>query len=268
MSILYNKTTATEHTDNSFKAILTLPPLLAGHRFIAGQDWLDEFASNAIIPKGIEYQGGRRLGFFYQWLWQQLILHHPCYDLLAEEIQLSVDKRTLGAVDFLVKDSRTGKVEHWEVAIKFYLAFEERWPGPNARDDLDKKAGKMLTHQLRLSEHPAFIARYHTQFGDIETRRLIMQGRLFYPAFADYSGSGIKLAPEAAQGLWCYSGQAADLNLRPIAKPEWIAPPRYSLIAEEPALTAVSNPTMAIAPDDKVWFVMPEHWPYSSMKTT
>ena len=266
MSTFYNNNTAIEHADNSFNAILTLPPLLDGHPFIVDQRWLDEFASNAIIPQGIEYQGGRRLGFFYQWLWQQLITHHPCYELLAEEIQLSVDKRTLGAVDFLVKNLKTGEMEHWEVAIKFYLAFEDRWPGPNARDDLDKKANKMLSHQLMLSDHPAFIEQYQAQFGQISQRRLIMQGRLFYPAFTDYLGSRIQLAQEAAQGLWCYSEQAADLNLRPIAKPEWIAPPCYSQIAEEPALTTVSNPTMAIAPDDKVWFVMPEHWPHSSMK--
>ncbi|MDV5170640.1 DUF1853 family protein [Photobacterium rosenbergii] len=266
MSTLYNNTTARDHADNSFHAILALPPLLDGHPFIADQRWLDEFASNAIIPQGIEYQGGRRLGFFYQWLWQQLITHHPCYELLAEEIQLSVDKRTLGAVDFLVNNLKTGEVEHWEVAIKFYLAFEQRWPGPNARDDLDKKANKMLSHQLMLSAHPAFVEQYQAQFGQISQRRLIMQGRIFYPAFDDYIGSGIQLAAEAAQGLWCYSEQAAKLNLKPIAKPEWIAPPRYSQIAEEPALITVSNPTMAIAPDDKVWFVMPEHWPHSSMK--
>ncbi|MGF1737479.1 DUF1853 family protein [Photobacterium satsumensis] len=266
MSILYNKTTASDHADNSFNAVLALPPLLDGHPFIADQRWLDKFSSNAIIPQGIEYQGGRRIGFFYQWLWQQLILHHPCYELLAEEIQLTVDKRTLGAVDFLVKDLRSGRVEHWEVAIKFFLAYENSWPGPNARDDLDKKANKMLSHQLMISDHPAFIEQYQAQFGKIERRRLIMQGRLFYPAFAGYTGSDIKLAKDTTHGLWCYSQQAADLGLRPIAKPEWIAPPRFSQLAAEPALLSVSNPTMAIAPDDKVWFVMPEHWPHSSMK--
>ena len=198
MSTFYNNNTASKHVDNSLNAILTLPPLLGGHPFIADQCWLDEFASNAIIPKGIEYQGGRRLGFFYQWLWQQLITHHPCYELLAEEIQLSVDKRTLGAVDFLVKNLKTGEVEHWEVAIKFYLAFEDRWPGPNARDDLDKKANKMLSHQLMLSDHPAFLDQYQTQFGQISQRRLIMQGRLFYPAFTDYLG--------LRDPAWCRGG--------------------------------------------------------------
>ena len=130
MSILYNKTTAGDHADNSMAAVLTLSPLLAGHPFIADQRWLDEFASNAIIPQGIEYQGGRRLGFYYQWLWQQLILHHPCYELLAEEIQLSVDKRTLGAVDFLVRDLRTNLVEHWKSPSSFILHLKTAGPAP------------------------------------------------------------------------------------------------------------------------------------------
>ncbi|MGR5144565.1 DUF1853 family protein [Photobacterium sp. DNB23_23_1] len=266
MSNLYNKKTAREHVNNSLNAILKLSPLLAAHPFIADQEWLDDFASQAVLPNEVEYQGGRRLGYFYQWLWQQLILHHPRYELLAEEAQLTVNKRTLGAIDFLVKDLHSGRVEHWEVAIKFFLAYEGSWPGPNARDNLDKKANKMLSHQLMISDHPAFIKQYQTQFGKIERRRLIMQGRLFYPAFEGYTGSDIKLAKGATHGLWCYSQQAAGLDLRPIAKPEWIAPPCFRQIADEPVLTSVSNPTMAIAPDDKVWFVMPEHWPQSSMK--
>ncbi|MCW8327568.1 DUF1853 family protein [Photobacterium sp. SDRW27] len=262
MSLIYNQTTANEHARNTAGAVLHLPPLLTGHPFIADQCWLDAFRAGAKLPENLNYQGGKRLGFYYQWLWQQLILNHPDYELLGEELQLTVDKKTLGAIDFLVKNLQTEQIEHWEVAIKFYLAYEHSWPGPNARDNLDKKAKRMLTHQLMLSSHPAYKATLEQQYGRPDVRRLIMQGRLFYPAHAGDSGSDIELNPDAAKGLWCYSQQAQTLDLRRIAKPEWIAPPSFESLKQEPPLTAVTNPTMAVAPDNQIWFVMPEKWPH------
>ena len=261
MSLFYNKTTAGEHARNTARAILSLPPLLAGHPFIADQAWLDRFRADARLPGQMEYQGSRRLGLYYQWLWQQLIINHPHYDLVAEELPLTVDKQTLGAIDFLVQNRQTRQLEHWEVAIKFYLAFEQSWPGPNASDELDKKARHMLTRQLMLSSHPAYQTSLEPQYGKPAVRRLIMQGRLFYPVHSRATGSGITLNPHAARGCWCYSPQAKLLDLRGIAKPEWIAPPRFEWLKQEPPLTAVSRPTMAVAPDNRIWFVMPEHWP-------
>ncbi|GAL05455.1 hypothetical protein JCM19237_545 [Photobacterium aphoticum] len=49
----------------------------------------------------------------------------------------------------MVKNKCTGELEHWEVAIKFYLAWEQQWPGPNAKDNLDKKAQRMLSTSCR-----------------------------------------------------------------------------------------------------------------------
>ena len=261
MSLIYNQTTTEEHARNTARAILHLPPLLAGHPFIADQSWLDNFRADARIPRHMQYQGGHRLGFYYQWLWQQLILNHPHYELIAEEVPLSSDKQTIGAIDFLVRNQHSQQIEHWEVAIKFYLAFEQSWPGPNARDTLDKKAKRMLTHQLMLSNHPAYKATLEAQYGRPDVRRLIMQGRLFYPVHAKDTGSGIQLNPGAAKGRWCYSPQAQALDLRRIAKPEWIAPPRFEWLEKEPPITEVTNPTMAVAPDNQIWFVMPEAWP-------
>lgn len=267
MNLIYTNTAAEKHSHNNYLAVLHLPPLLAGHPFIADQIWLNSFAEHAVIPESITYQGNHRLGFFYQWLWQQLIIHHPHYELLAEEIQLHADGKTIGAIDFLVTNNQTGQLEHWEVAIKFYLAFGSSWPGPNARDNLDKKAHRMLTHQLMLSQHPAYQQQLYSRYGQPAVKRLIMQGRLFFPANKSDTGSGIALNPSASTGQWCYAADSTHLNLRAIAKTDWIAPPRFRFLSDEPALTAISHPTMAVAPDDTIWFVMPPDWPHSSMKS-
>ncbi|MGF1699092.1 DUF1853 family protein [Photobacterium makurazakiensis] len=247
--------------NNSAQAILQLPPLLAGHELIADQTWFDAFRIHAVLPPAQEYRGNHRLGFFYQWLWQQLITHHPHYTLIAEELQLTHNKQTLGAIDFIVRNELTGQLEHWEVAIKFYLAFEQSWPGPNARDNLDKKAERMLAHQLSMSQHSAYENQFSSQYGTPQVHRLIMQGRLFYPCQQDYSGSSITLNPNAASGLWCYCSQAYKFNLRSISKPQWIAPPTFDQVEHHDQLLNVSHPTMAIAPDNQIWFVMPECWP-------
>lgn len=247
------------YIQHHFAAILHHPPLLGGHPFVADASWLAHFRQRARLPRHSHYHGSRRLGFYYQWLWRELIIHHPDYHLIAEEIQVSEEGRTIGAVDFLVKNRVANTLEHWEVAIKFYLAHQGRWPGPNARDELDKKSARMLEHQLPLSGHSTI----STKYGQINTRRLIMQGRLFYPAFDYGKGSGIITNPAAPHGKWCYAEQIPALELRPISKFDWLAPPDFNTLAPCPAseLRAVGRPRMAVAPDQSVWFIMPGSWP-------
>ncbi len=121
-----------------------------------------------------EYSGNPRLGFLYQHVVSELFSNSNQYNLLAEEIQLSENGRTLGAVDFIVEDLAEKQIEHWEVAIKFYLLHGELWYGPNAKDRLDLKLSRMLDHQLAMSSSKAF----HSKFPEWSnaTKNLLMQG--------------------------------------------------------------------------------------------
>jgi hypothetical protein len=62
---------------------------------------------------------------------------------------------TLGECDFLVFDKLNQRIQHWEVAVKFYLGVPHEqdivWLGPNLKDRLDKKIRHTLAHQLPLS---------------------------------------------------------------------------------------------------------------------
>ena len=261
MSNTYSKLTSKEQFRNDINAVLTCPSLTCGQPFVADETWLFDFRAKATIPDHTDYQGNRRLGFYYQWLWQQLIAAHPDYLLVAEEIQLKWNKQTLGAIDFLVKNTITGQLEHWEVAIKFYLAFQNSWPGPNANDNLDKKTARMLEHQLALCDHPAFKQQLAPQFGQPAIKRLIMQGRLFYPHDKHSSGSGIAINPDALNGKWCYQSQAPGLQLKQLSKTHWISPPRYQDLNTYLDTDELSIPTQAVSPDNQVWFVVPDHWP-------
>ncbi|WP_299014727.1 DUF1853 family protein [uncultured Photobacterium sp.] len=244
-----------------FISLLNCPPLISNALYAADSEWLQKFRSRAIIPSPSEYQGSRRLGFYYQWLWKQLIKAHPDYQLIAEEIQLQWNKQTLGAIDFLVKNLRNEQLEHWEVSIKFYLAYQQSWLGPNAQDNLDKKVHRMTDHQLKLCEHPAYKSQLAVKYGQPVVKRLIMQGRLFYPFKEEAFGSGIELNPNAFTGLWCYSPEASTLSLRIIGKENWICPPGYHELTKSLETKQVNVPAQAVDPNNRLWFVMPEYWP-------
>ncbi|MEC6795851.1 DUF1853 family protein [Photobacterium sp. S4TG1] len=246
------------HTTADFNALLTMPNLVTDGDYSISNQWLHQFSKNAIIPTNVNYHGNTRLGFYYQWLWQQLIIHHPDYSLIGEEIQLQWQHQTAGAIDFLVHNHSNDELEHWEVAIKFYLSFQHQWPGPNANDNLDKKINRMRNHQLQLTTHPAF---NHLDYSLPTRRRLIMQGRLFDAWPETQSGSAIVINPTSKKGHWCYCSQASTLNLRALEKRQWIAPPPFSQLTTTLDITKIAVPTQAVDNNDSVWFIVPNHWP-------
>ncbi|GAL36185.1 hypothetical protein JCM19240_1627 [Vibrio maritimus] len=132
--------------------------LVTGHRNVA--EGFPTVSNQSSTQDLSEYQGNPRLGFLYQELCRRLFECSDNHGVFAEEIQLQQDGRTLGAIDFLIEKPDQQQLEHWEVAIKFYLLKDGLWYGPNAKDRLDKKLNRMLEHQLKMSGTPAFKAQY------------------------------------------------------------------------------------------------------------
>ncbi len=101
---------------------------------------------------------------------------YHCYTLIGQSIKRMDGTRTLGELDFLLRNQITGQTEHWEVAIKFYLGeadfFADQWLGLNRRDSLGRKINHLHQHQFDIDRIDGQI---------IETRRAIIKGRLFYP---------------------------------------------------------------------------------------
>ncbi|KOO09774.1 type II citrate synthase, partial [Vibrio xuii] len=111
--------------------------------------------------KNSDYAGNPRLGFLYQYLCTELITESGLYSVVLDEAQINHDNgQTLGAIDLVLKNHESGQLEHWEVAIKFYLLHQGTWFGPNAYDQLDKKLARMLTHQLKMSSSAPFKNQY------------------------------------------------------------------------------------------------------------
>ena len=79
------------------------------------------------------------------------------FDLLAANLQIQGEKETLGELDFIVKNLKTGENIHIELACKFYLfhenkskEVEQNWVGPNRKDSLSEKLEKLKLKQFPL----------------------------------------------------------------------------------------------------------------------
>lgn len=173
-----------------------------------------------------------RLGIRFEHLlafWLQDSTYHP-FSLLGQGIKRMDGPRTLGEMDFLILNRNTQKIEHWEVAIKFYLGEADfrpgHWLGPNRQDSLERKLKHLCQHQFNVT---------HAQGYPIDQRRAIIKGRLFYPAGnAQPAADNAQLsfahfpdwaAPQHLSGFWGYTVPPAPAGFRwrYAGRQEWMA---------------------------------------------
>ena len=101
-----------------------------------------------------------RLGHLVEKIVAELIKQSHNYRLEYENVQLIDQKRTIGEIDFIIKDLKTNTHIHLELAYKFYLYDPtissnpiHNWIGPNRRDSLSQKRHKLREKQLPLLNH-------------------------------------------------------------------------------------------------------------------
>lgn len=183
--------------------------------------------------------GSWKVGFYFESLLAWWLQWNPELELLAHNLQVRASGRTLGALDYVVRDSE-GAVQHWEVAVKFYLQRESKaewsaWVGPNQRDRLDLKLERMRDHQLPLSS----TAEARVQLANLGTtahvqRRAVIKGALFE------RWRGVPVLPRGASrstplGVWFPASAFSEYAARtPCSrwcqrlKPDWLGPARRS----------------------------------------
>ena len=112
--------------------VILSPPLLAEtqwpHRHpLSGSDWVQQPEALEAFLKQLDQDGSalsdwlarsstRRLGLYYERLWQFAIQQAPGVELLEANLPIQGEGRTLGELDLLLGD-RHG-VHHVELAIK------------------------------------------------------------------------------------------------------------------------------------------------------
>lgn len=176
---------------------------------------------------------------------------NPLYRLVGQGLAIRSNNLTIGELDFLVEDRRSGKLQHWEVAVKFYLGVHpdgdyRHWVGPALKDRLDLKVSHLLHHQLALpstSEGAALLR----QLGLHEPEPVcLLKGRLFYPCEADRA----VWAPHAASaehlcGWWM--SQADFLHRYQSGALRWITLPKAHWLTTIDSRVLISDPLDASA---------------------
>lgn len=240
-------------------------------------------------PAVLTEQPARRLGHYFERLYQCLLEDLLGWEILLKNQPVRNNGITLGELDFVVRNPADNAIEHHEIAVKFYLGYRgggpdtPLWYGPNARDRLDIKTQRLISHQSQMTERPE--ARNLLESLGIGTParpRIFMPGYLFYPLDRTLAPP-TEVPADHLRGDWLYIDELdkmADDSKRwvPLIKPHWLGPwrqreaPDYQETEEAlgvvrsagiPRLFAILEP----APADGYWqetsriFVVPGTWP-------
>lgn len=175
--------------------------------------------------------GKMPMGKYFEQLLFFILERDERYEVVANNLPVRKGKDTIGEIDLMLRNVRTHQLEHWEIALKYYLQSQPSddhsvMLGPNAIDNLAKKMSKLTQHQLPLTTDLS-------PFGISDTEsvvdRLFIKGQFFYKlGYKD----GCNIFPSAAnpmheKGWWCFLSSMdmiPDQNLlwTTILKPDWI----------------------------------------------
>lgn len=232
----------------------------------------------------------QRLGHRFEALWEFYLRHHSFYQVMATNLQIQRDGRTLGALDMLLHDQRLDKVVHLELAVKFYLyvgAAEgpegAHWVGTNPDDDLRQKVNHLLQHQLPLSDDPTTQQLLRSRgLPAPDQHCALIKGYLFHPVRGRVCPAP-PVNPDHLRGLWVYARDSAVLNSRfpgsrwrVLPREHWLDPaptpgetrehltPRLAQRCEEqrqPLMLQRTPPPDEVPGEPCRCLLMPSRWP-------
>ncbi|OTG85395.1 hypothetical protein B9T31_11380 [Acinetobacter sp. ANC 4558] len=165
-----------------------------------------------------------RLGLrFERYIWFWLLDHHyHPYHLIAHSLQIIDGARTIGELDFLIQNTETRQVEHWEVALKYYLGEQnlslKHWYGLNREDTL-------LTKLMHFTEKQFQFSNVHEH--QIDQRFAVMKGQLYLP----YHRYTAKIPPwvntNRRLGFWGNNFPSHHAQYYRLNRHEWLCPNQF-----------------------------------------
>lgn len=221
----------------------------------------------------------QKLGHLYEDALQHLLEQSDALTLLASHLQV-IDNEgiTRGEMDFVLHHTDHQIYYQLELAVKFYLArrTQEGWryPGPDPRDNWQRKLERMRSHQLRLAESPDASILLRERFGvtRLSVRQLIY-GRLFFPIEETELVLPEAMQSDGLRGRWLsfeqwpeFMGSATELRVIP--KPLWPALLSTELVQRLAVVNqaelfdmTTERCTMFVADDSiKPFFLVPDLW--------
>lgn len=153
-------------------------------RWLALEVHADRFA------KYLAERNPKRLGIYFEVLWQYLLEQHTDFDLIARNLPVRTNGHTLGEFDFIYFCRQRQRHIHLETAVKFYLGIPgdgsspsswNQWIGPGTKDRLDLKLDKLLHKQTRLTQTPQGAELISGLGIDDIQPEICLKGYFFYP---------------------------------------------------------------------------------------
>lgn len=158
-----------------------------------------------------------RLGLRFEtlmWFWLTESDYHA-YELIGHSLQQREGRNTLGELDFLLKNTETKRIEHWEVALKYYLAEADyqlpHWFGLNRTDTLSKKLQHFTNKQFQFKQVNDHV---------IEDHFAVMKGQLYLPQQLAHPVP-TWINPQRRTGIW---GHCILPDYYRLQRHEWICP--------------------------------------------
>ncbi len=191
MAIILTKNLIEEETNPKYLINLFKDPLKTTKKLEENHDLDNVFAEKRIkLP----------LGKYAEFLFGEGLKANADFTLLAQNLQINADHKTVGEIDFLLQSISKGKYYHVEFAQKYYLKTiyknQIRFLGPSTKDWLEKKMEKMTLQQLTLTDKfknllPKNFSKFNFE------KKIIIKGSLFLP-LEEYSPEKASLA----MGWW------------------------------------------------------------------
>ncbi len=228
--------------------VIASPPLVSGNfnntHWWSDSDCLNEFKdclpallaldeNPAPLLKHFDQLKSGRLGLRFEHFIAYWIKISPNYKLITQNLQIIMPiedphkkgNHTHGELDFIIRNTRTNKIIHLEVAVKFYLGTQPykdyyRWFGTNTSDQLGKKVEHLKQHQTQLGEN---FSPYLEERGyKIDEQQCFLKGRLFYPVGSDTPAKDV--TENHLRGRWIQSPQTnTDGFISGLDKRDWLA---------------------------------------------
>ena len=156
------------------------------------------------------------------WFWLLDHAYHP-YELLGHSIQKIDGRKTVGELDFVLRNTTTAEIEHWEIALKYYLAEGDfslpYWYGLNRSDTLSRKLNHFTQKQFQFEDALG---------QNIQRRFCILKGQLYLPEFSLCSPLPDWVNPARRIGHWGQYIPSGSEHYYRLQRHEWICPQEFS----------------------------------------
>lgn len=220
---------------------------------------LDDHPSNLI--QFVDRKKNYRLGFYAESLLSYFFQTFPGIELLIQNFQITVDKKTIGEIDFVILWNN--RVLHIELAVKYYLLLPQsdpntasHWVGPSRKDDLQKKLTKIQEHQIPLGKHQYL----RDSLPKLDNKSLesffLFRGQFFWKEKRECDF----LNRVPLQYFYNEELKEEHSKIKVLKRPDWLGSIDREPSNDNADLRELDRPQMIKISQQDVAFVVPDHW--------